>query len=64
MERNMALLMGYIGFVKLDAKQQYFLPQQVHKETLVGLAVKLWGSTSCAGATSRVKHSRARETLT
>jgi hypothetical protein len=36
----------------------------VHKETWVGLAVKLWGSISCAGVTSRVKHTRARETLT
>jgi hypothetical protein len=61
MERNKALLMGYIGFVQLDTKQQLFLTQQVHKETWVGLAVKLWGSTSCAGATSRVKHSRARK---
>jgi hypothetical protein len=30
----------------------------VHKETWVGLAVKLWGSISCAGVTSKVKHSR------
>jgi hypothetical protein len=37
MERNMAL----IGFVQLDIKQQFFLTQQVHKETWVGLAVKL-----------------------
>ena len=34
---------------------------QVHKETWVGLAVKLWGSTSCAGLTSKVKHSRGLE---
>jgi hypothetical protein len=33
----------------------------VHKETWVGLAVKLWGSISCAGVTSTVKHSRARK---
>jgi hypothetical protein len=33
----------------------------VHKETWVGLAVKLWGSISCAGVTSRIKHSRARK---
>jgi hypothetical protein len=31
-----------------------FLTQQVHKETWVGLVVKLWGSTSCAGVTSRI----------
>jgi hypothetical protein len=33
----------------------------VHKEVLVWLAVKLWGSTSCAGLTSKVKHSRGLE---
>jgi hypothetical protein len=35
-------------------QQILFLTQQVHKGTWVGLAVKLWGSTSCAGASSRV----------
>jgi hypothetical protein len=40
MERNMAL----IGFGQLDTKQQFFsLTHQVHKETGVGLAVKLRG---------------------
>jgi hypothetical protein len=33
----------------------------VHKETWVGIAVKLWGVTSCAGVTSRIKHSRGLE---
>jgi hypothetical protein len=56
MKRNMAL----IGFAQLDTKN-FFLTQQVHKETWVGLAVKLWGSISCAGVTSRIKHSRARK---
>jgi hypothetical protein len=53
MERNMAL----IGFVQLDA-DNIFLTQQVHKETWVGLAVKLWGSLSCSGVTLWVKHTR------
>ena len=57
MERNMAL----IGFAQIGTNHNFFLTQQVHKETWVGLAVKLWGSTSCAGETSRVKHSRARK---
>ena len=56
----MALQMGYIGFVQLDTKQKN-LTQQVHNETWVGLAVKLWGSTNCAGVTSRIKHTRVRE---
>jgi hypothetical protein len=56
MERNMAL----IGFAQLDTNKN-FLTQQVHKETWVGLAVKLWGSTSCAGATSGVEHITGRE---
>jgi hypothetical protein len=56
MERNMAL----IGFVQLDANN-HFLTQQVHKETWVGLAVKLWGSTNRAGVTSSVEHIRGRE---
>jgi hypothetical protein len=30
----------------------------VHKETWVGLAVKLWVSISCVGAISSVKHTR------
>jgi hypothetical protein len=31
-----------------------FFFQQVHKEALVWLAVKLWGSIRCAGVNSRV----------
>jgi hypothetical protein len=42
-------------------QQQYFLTQQVHKETWVGLAVKLWGSLSYAGVTLWVKHTRVRK---
>jgi hypothetical protein len=57
MERNMAL----IGFAQLDTNNKFFLTQQVHKEVSVWLAVKLWGSTSCAGLTSKVKHSRGLE---
>ena len=45
-------------------KKLFFLTQQVHKETWVDLAVKLWGSISYAGATSRVKHTRASNTNT
>jgi hypothetical protein len=59
MERNMA----WSWFAQLDTKQ-FFLTQQVHKETWVDLAVKLWGSISCAGVTSRVKHTRASNTNT
>jgi hypothetical protein len=33
----------------------------VHKEVSVWLAVKQWGSTGCAGLTSKVKHSRGLE---
>jgi hypothetical protein len=33
----------------------------VHKEVLVDLGVKLWVSISCAGLTSRVKHTRVRK---
>jgi hypothetical protein len=33
----------------------------VHKETWVGLAVKLWGSVSCAGVTSTVRYTRVRK---
>jgi hypothetical protein len=32
MQRNMASLMGYIGFVQLDTKQHLFLTQQVERE--------------------------------
>jgi hypothetical protein len=39
----------------------FVLTQQVHKETWVGLAVKLWVSISCAGTISSVEHTRARE---
>jgi hypothetical protein len=38
-----------------------FLTQQVHKEALVDLGVKLWESTSCVGINSWVKHSRVRK---
>jgi hypothetical protein len=52
MERNMAL----IGFVQL------YFKQQVHKETWVGLAVKMWGSIiSCAGALPIAQQTRARK---
>jgi hypothetical protein len=56
MERNMILL----EFAQLDTKR-FFLTQQVHKEVLVDLGVKLWVSTSRAGATSRGKHTRVRK---
>jgi hypothetical protein len=56
MERNMAL----IGFAPLDTNKKK-LTQQVHKETWVGLAVKLWGVTRCAGASPIVQHTRARK---
>jgi hypothetical protein len=59
MERNMILL----EFAQLDTKR-FFLTQQVHKEVLVDLGVKLWVSTSRAGATSRGKHTRVRKTPT
>jgi hypothetical protein len=52
--------MALIGFAQLDTNN-FFLTQQVHKEISVWLAVKLWGSTSCAGLTSKVKHSRGLE---
>jgi hypothetical protein len=51
MERNVAL----IGFAQLDTNTNFFLTQ-VHKETWVGLAVKLWGSISCAGACQGKTH--------
>jgi hypothetical protein len=57
MERNIAS----IWFAQLDT---IFLTRQVHKETWVDLAVKLWVSISCAGAISSVKHTRARNTKT
>jgi hypothetical protein len=57
MERNTAL----IGFAQLDTNNNYIFLTQVHKKTWVGLAVKLWGSISCAGVNSRVKHSRVRK---
>jgi hypothetical protein len=56
MERNMIL----IEFAQLDTKR-FFLTQQVHKEVLVDLGVKLWVSTSRACATSRGKHTRVRK---
>jgi hypothetical protein len=59
MGRNMAL----IGFAQLDTKD-FFLTQQVHRETQVGLTVKLWVSISCAGAISSVKHTRLENTNT
>jgi hypothetical protein len=45
-------------------QQQIYFLTQVHKETWVGQAVKRWGSISCAGVTSRIKHARARNTNT
>jgi hypothetical protein len=39
----------------------FFLHKQVHKEAWVGLPVKLWGSTSCAGVLPIVQHIRARK---
>jgi hypothetical protein len=45
-------------------QQNFFLTQQVHKETWVGLAVKLWGFINCAGVNSSVKHTRARNIKT
>jgi hypothetical protein len=53
--------MALIGSAQLDTNNKYIFLTQVHKETWVGLAVKLWGSISCAGVTSRIKHSRARK---
>jgi hypothetical protein len=41
-----------------------FLTQQVHKEALVDLGVKLWESISCVGVNSSVKDPRARNTNT
>jgi hypothetical protein len=57
MEGNMAL----IGFAQLDTNNKYIFLTHVHKETWVGLAVKLWGSISCAGVTSSVKHTRVNK---
>jgi hypothetical protein len=45
-------------------RHQTIFLTQVHKETWVDLAVKLWASISCAGAISSVKHTRARNTKT
>jgi hypothetical protein len=42
-------------------KKTFFLTQQVHKETWVGLAAKLWGSISCVGVTLWIKHTRVRK---
>jgi hypothetical protein len=53
--------MALMGFAQLDTNNKYIFLTQVHKETCVGLAVKLWGSISCAGVISRIKHSRARK---
>jgi hypothetical protein len=52
--------MALIGFAPLDTNKKK-LTQQVHKETWVGLAVKLWGVTRCAGASPIVQHTRARK---
>jgi hypothetical protein len=52
--------MALIGVAQLDTKR-FFLTQQVQKKTWVGLAVKLWGSISCAGVTLWVKHTRVRK---
>jgi hypothetical protein len=53
--------MAGIWFAQLDPTTKFFLTQQVHKETWVGLAVKLWGSLSCAGVNSIVQHTRVRK---
>jgi hypothetical protein len=47
--------------VSATGPNNIFLTQQVHKEALVDLGVKLWESTSCAGVNSWVKHSRVRK---
>jgi hypothetical protein len=52
--------MALIGFAQLDTNNDFFLTQ-VYKETWVGLAVKLWGSISCAGALPIAQHIRARK---
>jgi hypothetical protein len=57
MERNTTL----IGFAQLDTNNKYIFLTQVHKKTWVGLAVKLWGSLSCACEILWVKHTRARK---
>ena len=36
-------------------QQQFFLTPQVHKETWVGLTIKLWRFTSCAGVKFKCK---------
>jgi hypothetical protein len=54
--------MALIGFALLDTNNNnFFLTQQVHKEVLVDLGVKLWVSTSRVGATPRGKHIRVRK---
>jgi hypothetical protein len=58
MERNMA----FVGFAQLDTNNNnFFLTQQVHKEVLVDLGVKLWVSTNGACVNSRVKHTCIRK---
>jgi hypothetical protein len=52
--------MASIWYAQLDPTT-IFLTQLVHKETWVGLAIKLWGFTSCVGVNSSVKHTRARK---
>jgi hypothetical protein len=53
--------MAGIWFAQLDTNNKYIFLTQVHKETWVGLAVKMWGSISCAGVTSSVKHTRVNK---
>jgi hypothetical protein len=48
--------MALIGFAQLDNNNNYIFLTQVHKETWVGLAVKLWGSISCVGARQGKTH--------
>jgi hypothetical protein len=53
--------MALIGFAQLDTNNKYIFLTQVHKETWVGLEVKMWGSISCACVTSSVKHTRVNK---
>ena len=53
--------MAGIWFAQLDTNNKYIFLTQVHKETWVGLTVKLWGSISCAGALPIAQHTRARK---
>jgi hypothetical protein len=55
--------MACIWFAQLDPTTNFFLTQQVHKETWVGLAVKLWGSISRAGVNSSAKHMKVHSSL-